>query len=86
MSLKAFRKLLADFVCPPALSHYADLIQAMDLTNNQLVPYTKDAVKSKTARDGDELDTHDGLFQNYQLFHRLSGDQDRQDIRISRTY
>ena len=35
-------------------------------------------MKSKTARDGDELDTHDSLFHNYQSFYRLSGDQDRE--------
>ena len=28
--------------------------------------------------DSDELDTHGVPFQNYQSFHRLSGDQDRE--------
>ena len=74
MSAEAVRKLFSYLVCPPALSHYADPYPTTDLTNNQLVPYTKNAAKSETASDGDELDTHDGLFQNYQSFHRLSGD------------
>ena len=50
----------------------------MDLTNNQLVPYNKDAAKAMTARDGDELDIHDVLLKNYKSFSRLSGDQDRE--------
>ena len=65
-----------DLLCPPALSHYADRYPATDPTNNQLVAYNKDAAKATSARDGDELDIHDGLFKNYKSFHRLSGDQD----------
>ena len=78
MSAEAVRRLFAKFVCPPALSHYADPYPSTDLTNTQLVPYTKDAATSKSARDGEDLDTHDDLFQNYQSFHRLSGDQNRE--------
>ena len=48
------------------------------MTNTQLVPYVKDAAKRKTLSDTDELDTQNGLFQNYQSFHLLSGDQDRE--------
>ena len=54
MSAEAVRKLFADLVCPPALSHYADPYPATDLINNQLVPYNKDTVKSKTAHASDE--------------------------------
>ena len=48
----------------------------MDMTNTQLVPYVKDVAKPKTISDTDELDTQNSLFQNYQSFHCLSGDQD----------
>ena len=34
MSVEAIRKLFADLVCPPALSHYADSYPATDLTNS----------------------------------------------------
>ena len=43
---EAVKKLFDDLLCPPALSHYADPYPATDLTNNQLVPYNKDATKS----------------------------------------
>ena len=78
MSAEAVRNLFTNLVCPLALSHYADPYPSTNLTNNQLVPYTKDAAKSKTTLDGKDLDTHDGLFQKYESFHRLSGDQDRE--------
>ena len=78
MSAEAIRKLFPGLVCLPALSHYADPFPTSDVTNSQLVPYVKDAAKSKIVSDSDELNTHDGLFQNYQSFHRLSGDQDRE--------
>ena len=50
----------------------------MDLTNNQLVPYNKDVAKAMSARNGNDLNTHEGLFTNYKSFHRLSGDHDRE--------
>ena len=78
MSAEAVRSLFADLVCPPALSHYADLFLDLDMTNSTLVLYVKDAVKSQMIRDSDELDTHDVPFQNYQSFHRHSSDQDRE--------
>ena len=77
LSAEAVKKLFDDLICPPVLSHYADPYPATDLTNNQLVPYNEDAAKAMSAREGDELDTHDSLFKNYKSFHRLSGDQDR---------
>ena len=68
MSAEAVRKLFADLVSPPALSHYTDPFPNTDMTNTQLVPYVKDAAKSKTVSDTDELDTQNSLFQNYQRF------------------
>ena len=47
-------------------------------SDNQLVPYNKDAAKTTSAHDAEELDTHDGLLKNYKSFHRLSGYQDRE--------
>ena len=44
------KKLFADLLCPPALSHYADPYLVTTMTNTQLVPYYKDAVKIKTVR------------------------------------
>ena len=78
MSAEAVRKLFPDLVNPPTLSHYADPFPNTDMTNTQLVPYVKDSAKPKTVSDTDELDTQNGLFQKYQLFHLLSGDQDRE--------
>ena len=73
------RKLFADLLDPPALSHYADPLP--DSTpSNQLVPYDPTAASSSAAPSGinvEPLETH-GLFQNYQSFHRLSGDQDKE--------
>ena len=78
LSVEAVKKLFDNLLCPPALSHYADPYPAMYSTNIQLVPHNKDADKAMSPRDGDELDTHDGLFKKYKSFHRLSGDQDRE--------
>ena len=78
LSAEAVKKLFDDPLCPPALSHYADPYPATDPTNNQLVPYVEDPVKATTTRENYELDTHGGLFKNYQSFHRLSRDQDRE--------
>ena len=77
LSAEKVQKLFADLLDPPALSHYADPLP--DSTpSNQLVPY--DRTSSSTAprvSNIEPLDTH-GLFQNYQSFHRLSGDQDKE--------
>ena len=35
MSAEAVKKLFADLVCPPALSHYADPFPDADVTNTQ---------------------------------------------------
>ena len=78
MSAEAVRTLFADLVCPPALSHYTDPFLDLHMTNSPLVLYVKDAPKSQMVRDSDELDTHGVPFQNYQSFHRLSGNQDRE--------
>ena len=78
MSAEAVKKLFADLVCPPALSHYADPFPDADVTNKQFVSYVKDTAKSRIVCDTKELNTHDGLFQNYPSFHCLSGEQDRE--------
>ena len=80
--MEAVRKLFADLVCPPVLSHYADPFSDVAVTNNQLVPYTKASAQSMIVSETNELNTHDGLFQNYASFHSLSGEQDRK----ARTY
>ena len=77
LSATAVRKLFEDLVCPPALSHYADPFPDAPVTNNQLVRYVKDSARSSIISETDELDTHNGLFQNYTSFHSLSGEQDR---------
>ena len=78
MSAEAVKKLFAYLVCPPALSHYADPFPDAYVTNNQLVPYVKDTAKSRIVCDTEELNTHDGLFQNYPPFQCLSGEQDHE--------
>ena len=79
LSAEKVQKLFADLLDPPALSHYADPLP--DSTpSNQLVPYDPTAASSYAAMSGinvEPLETH-GLFQNYQSFHRLSGDQDKE--------
>ena len=79
LSAEKVQKLFADLLDPPALSHYADPLP--DSTpSNQLVPYDPTAASSSAAPSGidvEPLETH-GLFQNYQSFHRLSGDQDKE--------
>ena len=73
------QKLFADLLDPPALSHYADPL--LDSTpSNQLVPYDPTSASSSAAPrviDIEPLETY-GLFQNYQSFHQLSGDQDKE--------
>ena len=79
LSADKVQKLFADLLDPPALSHYADPLP--DSTpSNQLVPYDPTAASSSAAPSGinvEPLETH-GLFQNYQSFHQLSGDQDKE--------
>ena len=78
LSAEKVQKLFADLLDPPALSHYADPLP--DSTpSNQLVPYDRTSSSSAALRVSniEPLDTH-GLFQNYQSFYRLSGDQDKE--------
>ena len=78
LSADMVQKLFADLLDPPALSHYADPLP--DSTpSNQLAPYDRTTSSSAAPRVSniEPLDTH-GLFQNYQSFHRLSGDQDKE--------
>ena len=79
LSAEKVQKLFGDLLDPPALSHYDDPLPDSTLSN-QLVPYDPTAVSSSAAWSGinvELLETH-GLFQNYQSFHRLSGDQDKE--------
>ena len=62
---------------PPALSHYADPLLDSTLSN-QLVPYDRNSSSALRVSDLEALDRHGGLFQIYQSFHRLSGDQDKE--------
>ena len=72
MLAEAVRKLVTELVCPPALSYYADPFPDALVTNNQLVPYVKDAARYTIVYETDELNTHDCLFQNYASSHSLS--------------
>ena len=73
LSAEKVQKLFADLITPPALSHYADPIPD-SAPNNQLVPYVRTSASTATTVNNSEpLETH-GLFQNYQSFHRLSGE------------
>ena len=77
LSVEKVQKLFADLITPPALSHYADPIPD-SAPNNQLVPYVRTSASTATTVDNSEpLETH-GLFQNYQSFHRLSGDTEKE--------
>ena len=76
LSAEAVKKLFDGLLHPPKLSHYADHYPVADQANNQLVPYNKDTAEGKTVLATDDLDTHDGLFKNYKLFHRLSAEQE----------
>ena len=58
MSAAAVRKLFADLVCPPALSHYADPFPDAPVTNNQSVLHVKDAARSTIVSETNELNTH----------------------------
>ena len=77
LSAEKVQKLFADLIAPPALSHYADPIPD-SAPNNQLVPYVRtSASTAPTVHNSEPLETH-GLFQNYQSFHRLSGDTEKE--------
>ena len=77
LSEEKVQKLFADLITPPALLHYADPIPD-SASNNQLVPYVRTSASTASTIDNSEpLETH-GLFQNYQSFHRLSGDTEKE--------
>ena len=66
----------ADLITPPAFSHYADPIPD-SASDKQLVPYVRTSTSTASNLGNSEpLETH-GLFQNYQFFHRLSGDTEK---------
>ena len=77
LSAAKVQKLFDDLISPPALSHYADPIPD-SVSNNQLVPYVRPSTSSTSSlKNSEPLETH-GLFQNYQSFHRLSGDNEKE--------
>ena len=74
MTLCYRRKKYRNF---PALSHYADSIPD-NASDKQLVPYVRTSTSTASNLGNSEpLETH-GLFQNYQSFHRLSGDTEKE--------
>ena len=77
LSAEKVQKLFTDLITPPALSHYADPIPD-SASNQQLVPYVRTPTSTASNLENSEpLETH-GLFQNYQSFHRLSGDTEKE--------
>ena len=77
LSAEKVQKLFADLITPPALSHYADPIPDR-ASNKQLVTYVRNSASTASTIDNSEpLETR-GLFQNYQSFHRLSGDTEKE--------
>ena len=77
LSAEKVQKLFADLIPPPALSHYADPIPD-SASNKQLVPYVRMPTSmASNLQNSEPLETH-GLFQNYQSFHRLSGDTEKE--------
>ena len=77
LSAEKVQKLFADLITPPALSQYADPIPD-SASNKQLEPYVRTSAATASTIDNSEpLETH-GLFQNYQSFHRLSGDTEKE--------
>ena len=77
LSAEKVQKLFADLINPPALSHYADPLPD-SAPNTQLVPYVRTySTTVPTVGNDEPLETH-GLFQNYQSFHRLSGDTEKE--------
>ena len=76
LSAAKVQKLFADLLDPPALSHYADPLPD-SAPNNQIVPYVRTSSTAPHVSNSEPLVTH-GLFQNYQSFHRLSGDTEKE--------
>ena len=77
LSAEKVQKLFADLIPPPALSHYADPIPD-SASNKQLVPYVSTPTSTASnLQNSEPLETH-GLFQNYQSFHHLSGDTEKE--------
>ena len=77
LSAEKVQKLFAYLNTPSALSHYADPIPD-SASNKQLVPYVRTSTSTaSTLGNSEPLETH-GLFQNYQSFHRLSGDTEKE--------
>ena len=77
LSAEKMQKLFADLINPQALSHYADPLPD-SAPNTQLVPYVRtSSTTAPTVSNTEPLETH-GLFQNYQSFHRLSGDTEKE--------
>ena len=77
LSAAKVQKLFADLAAPPALSHYADPIPDSTATT-QLVPYVRQSTTSSSSvKNSEPLETH-RLFRNYQSFHRLSGDNEKE--------
>ena len=77
LSAAKVQKLFADLAAPPALSHYADPIPD-NTANKQLVPYVRQSTTSSSSvKNSEPLETH-GLFKNYQSFHWLSGDNEKE--------
>ena len=77
LSAAKVQKLFADLAAPPALSHYADPIPDSTATT-QLVPYVRQSTTSSSSvQHSKPLETH-GIFRNYQSFHRLSGDNEKE--------
>ena len=79
LSAAKVQKLFADLAAPPALSHYADPIPDSTATT-QLVPYVRQSTTSSSSvQHSKPLETH-GIFRNYQSFHRLSGDNEKEAL------
>ena len=77
LSAAKVQKLFADLAAPPALSHYADPIPDSTATT-QLVPYVRQSTTSSSSvQHSKPLETH-GIFRNYQSFHRLSGNNEKE--------
>ena len=77
LSAEKVQKFFADLIDPLTLSHYADPLPD-SAPNNQLVPYVRtSSTTAPTVSNSEPLETH-GVFQNYQSFHRLSGDTEKE--------
>ena len=77
LSAEKVQKLLDALITPPALSHYADPIPD-NASDKQLVPYVCSSTSTASNLGNSEpLETH-GLFQNYQSFHHLSRETEKE--------